>query len=318
MSDSDIVQDFLVESYENLDRLDRDLVGLEKNAQDRDALAGVFRTIHTIKGTCGFMGFNKLGKIAHVGENLLTRLRDGQLTLNPEITTALLGMVDAVRQMLKEIGSTGQDGDADYPELRETLTRLQAPAPVSVGLAMPQSAPVDPKPLPAPEAPAVAVLKESPAAPSEPVLPAVAEPRKKKDDSPRKPSRGKIGGLLVERGVVQASDITRALEEQEHVDRRRLGEILVALGLAKLEDVLAAQQTLEAKPRDTAPETIRVGVNLLDKLMTLVAELVLARNRYPGHSAKRGGEHHASRFGHEINGGCELNHGPHFTVFASS
>ena len=79
--------------------------------------------------------------------------------------------------------------------------------------------------------------------------------------------------------MVQASDIARALEEQEHGDRRRLGEILVALGLAKQEDVLAAQQILEAKPRDTAPETIRVGVNLLDKLMTLVGELVLARNQ---------------------------------------
>ena len=125
MSESDIVQDFLVESYENLDRLDRDLVGLEKNPKDKEALAGVFRTIHTIKGTCGFLGFNKLEKVAHVGENLLTRLRDGQLTLNPEITTALLSMVDAVRQMLREIQATGQDGDADYPELRETLTRLQ-------------------------------------------------------------------------------------------------------------------------------------------------------------------------------------------------
>jgi two-component system chemotaxis sensor kinase CheA len=125
MSDSDIVQDFLVESYENLDRLDRELVGLEKNPHDRDALASVFRTIHTIKGTCGFLGFNKLEKVAHVGENLLTRLRDGQLTLNPELTTALLSMVDAVRQMLKEIQSTGQDGGVDYPELRETLTRLQ-------------------------------------------------------------------------------------------------------------------------------------------------------------------------------------------------
>src|SRR3979490_2385245 len=103
MSDSDIVQDFLVESYENLDRLGRDLVGLEKNPHDREALAGVFRTIHTIKGTCGFLGFNKLEKVAHVGENLLTRLQDGQLTLNPELTTALLGMVDAVRQMLQEI-----------------------------------------------------------------------------------------------------------------------------------------------------------------------------------------------------------------------
>src|SRR6202167_6462782 len=87
MSDSDIVQDFLVESYENLDRLGRDLVGLEKNPQDRNALAGVFRTIHTIKVTCGFLGFNKLEKGAHVGDNFLTRLRDGQLTLNPEITT---------------------------------------------------------------------------------------------------------------------------------------------------------------------------------------------------------------------------------------
>src|SRR5579863_10553338 len=128
MSEGDIVQDFLVESYENLDRLDRDLVGLEKNPKDKDALAGVFRTIHTIKGTCGFLGFTKLEKVAHVGENLLTLLRDGQLTLNPEITTALLGMVDAVRQMLKEIQSTGHDGDVDYPELRETLTRLQTSA----------------------------------------------------------------------------------------------------------------------------------------------------------------------------------------------
>ena len=79
MSDSDIVKDFLQESYENLDRLDRELVGLEKNPRDADALASVFRTIHTIKGTCGFLGFDKLEKVAHVGENLLTRLRDGKL-----------------------------------------------------------------------------------------------------------------------------------------------------------------------------------------------------------------------------------------------
>jgi two-component system chemotaxis sensor kinase CheA len=273
MSDSDIVQDFLVESYENLDRLDRDLVGLEKNPQDRDALAGVFRTIHTIKGTCGFLGFDKLEKVAHVGENLLTRLRDGQLTLNPEIATALLGVVDAVRQMLKEIGSTGQDGDVDYPELRETLTRLQTPAVASVALAAPPAT-IDLKPLP--------VKEDSPAVPPE-TLPAAQgaapEPCNKKDDSPRKPSRGKIGGLLVERGQAQASDIARALQEQEHGDRRGVGEIHVGSGLAKLENVSAAQRTLGTKPRDTAPETLRVGINLLDKLMTLVGELVLARNQ---------------------------------------
>ena len=128
MSDSDIVKDFLQESYENLDRLDRELVGLEKNPRDADALASVFRTIHTIKGTCGFLGFDKLEKVAHVGENLLTRLRDGKLLLNPEITTGLLSMVDAVRQMLKEIESTGQDGDDTYPELLQKLAGLQESA----------------------------------------------------------------------------------------------------------------------------------------------------------------------------------------------
>src|SRR5271154_1722879 len=106
--DGDIVKEFLVESYENLDRLDRELVGLEKNPEDREALGSVFRTIHTIKGTCGFLGFSKLEAVAHVGENLLSRLRDRQLTLNPEITTALLSMVDAVRQMLRQIETTGQ------------------------------------------------------------------------------------------------------------------------------------------------------------------------------------------------------------------
>src|ERR1700746_3324531 len=123
MSD-DIIQVFLVESAENLDRLDRDLVGLEKNPADKDALAGVFRTIHTIKGTCGFLGFSKLEKVAHVGENLLTRLRDGQLTLTPDITTALLSMVDAVRQMLSQIETTGLEGERDDSGLISTLTRL--------------------------------------------------------------------------------------------------------------------------------------------------------------------------------------------------
>jgi two-component system chemotaxis sensor kinase CheA len=79
MNDSeDIVKEFLVESYENLDRLDRDLITLEKNPNDRDIMGSIFRTIHTIKGTSGFLAFDKLGAVAHVGESLLGRLRDGQ------------------------------------------------------------------------------------------------------------------------------------------------------------------------------------------------------------------------------------------------
>ena len=106
MSDSDdIVKEFLAESTENLDWLDRNLVELEKHPSDRDILADIFRTIHTIKDTSGFLGFAKLEKFTHVGESLLRR-RDGQWTPNPEIRTALLAMVDAVRQMLD--GSTSK------------------------------------------------------------------------------------------------------------------------------------------------------------------------------------------------------------------
>jgi two-component system chemotaxis sensor kinase CheA len=278
MNDSDVVQDFLVESAENLDRLDRDLVGLEKNPDDKSALAGVFRTIHTIKGTCGFLGFAKLEKVAHVGENLLTRLRDGQLTLNPEITTALLGMVDAVRQMLKEIQSTGRDGEQDYPELRETLTWLQG-SPSGKGAlatAPPQTGGLvkPPETIEPPPRVEGSVGAEAPRAPEPHSIP----PRKS-EPTTHKPIHGRIGGLLVERGVVKPSDIARALEEQEGGDRRKLGEILMSFGFAKPEDVQSALQLLEAKPKDAAPETIRVAVNLLDKLMTLVGELVLARNQ---------------------------------------
>src|SRR6202142_3248004 len=126
MSD-DIVNEFLVESAENLDSLDRELIRLEKEPSDRAMLSSVFRTIHTIKGTCGFLGFTKLESVAHVGENLLSKLRDGVLQLNPELTTALLAMVDAVRQMLASIEEAGSEGERDDRELIASLTRLGQP-----------------------------------------------------------------------------------------------------------------------------------------------------------------------------------------------
>ncbi len=84
------LQDFLAESAENLDRLDRDFVALEQDPGDTARLGSVFRTIHTIKGTCGFFGLGRLESVTHVGENLLCRLRDGELRLTPESATALL------------------------------------------------------------------------------------------------------------------------------------------------------------------------------------------------------------------------------------
>jgi two-component system, chemotaxis family, sensor kinase CheA len=245
MSDGEIVKDFLIESGENLDRLDRDLVGLEKNPKDKYALAGVFRTIHTIKGTCGFLGFNKLEKVAHVGENLLSRLRDGQLTLNPEITTALLGMVDAIRQMLKEIESTGGDGAIDYPELTmAAVSKASKRRKKNKHLAAAEAA----------ASPTAVELGKGTAS-------SRAESSFEHDDG---------------------TTVSRALPATQQDDGTAVNRALPVNSQANIAAKIEGQppaQVADPKPRDAAAETIRVGVNLLDKLMTQVGELVLARNQ---------------------------------------
>jgi two-component system chemotaxis sensor kinase CheA len=118
-----IIAEFLAESVENLDQLDQDLVTLENDPSDREVFARIFRTIHTIKGTCGFLAFGKLESVTHVGESLLSRLREGDLDVHPEITTDLLALIDAVRAILANIEATGQEGDEEYAAL---IARLQS------------------------------------------------------------------------------------------------------------------------------------------------------------------------------------------------
>src|SRR5690606_6660573 len=85
----EIVSEFLVESHENLDQLDRDLVALEQAPGSRDLLSSIFRTIHTIKGTSGFLAFDTLEQVTHVGENLLVELRDGRREMDRRTTDVL-------------------------------------------------------------------------------------------------------------------------------------------------------------------------------------------------------------------------------------
>ena len=255
MNDQEIIKEFLVESYENLDQLDRDLVVLEKAPTDRQRLARIFRTIHTIKGTCGFLHFAKLEAVTHVGESLLSRLRDGRLLLNAEITSALLAMVDAVRALLACIESTGQDGEEEYTPLIALLTCLAGASEAPVEPSSPQLRPPPPT---------------QPAPPSSPAAEA----------SHRQPVPGKFGEILIKRNLVRPEDLARALNLQESGDPRRIGEILAELGAVRMEDVLEALQTqADSRASGVSDQNIRVDVSLLDKLMTLVGELVLVRNR---------------------------------------
>jgi two-component system chemotaxis sensor kinase CheA len=119
--DQDVVREFLVESNENLSRLDRDLVELETRPQDAELLASVFRTIHTIKGTCGFLGFSTLERITHQAESLLSQLRDGRRKLEPGLVSLILETVDATRKVLSSIESTGKEGPEQFKSLAERL-----------------------------------------------------------------------------------------------------------------------------------------------------------------------------------------------------
>jgi two-component system chemotaxis sensor kinase CheA len=126
------VADFLVESYENLDQLDTDLLALEHAPDAKDVLASIFRTIHTIKGTSGFLGFRRLESLTHVGESMLSRMRDGKIQLTEVRSTAMLQMVDAVRDVLTAIEQTGKEPSVDLTELTTLLEGLLEDGPPPV------------------------------------------------------------------------------------------------------------------------------------------------------------------------------------------
>src|SRR5262245_45117895 len=125
IKDFEIVKDFLTETHEGLAQVDLDLVTLENDPANSGTLARVFRTIHSIKGTAGFLGLAQLEAVAHSGEGLLSQLRDGRCALTTETISVLLRLVDAVRQILSDIEANQSEGASDHSALIETLQRLQ-------------------------------------------------------------------------------------------------------------------------------------------------------------------------------------------------
>jgi two-component system chemotaxis sensor kinase CheA len=174
---SEFIAEFLVESTENLDALDRDLLALERTPDDPQLVAGVFRSIHTIKGNSGFFGFSRLGALAHAGEHLLGRIRDGAVAFDAHASAPLYALVDAVRIILGSIRDTGAEGDHDFRELSRALAAAAEAGPVPVTPSSPAVAAAVPSPhVPVP-APIAAQAAESPApAASPPASAAIAAP----------------------------------------------------------------------------------------------------------------------------------------------
>ncbi|MET0156220.1 MAG: chemotaxis protein CheW [Rickettsiales bacterium] len=112
----EFVADFLAETRESLEILDNDVLALEKTPDDPEIVGNIFRVMHTIKGTCGFLGLERLAAVAHAGENVLDKIRNNELHVKPVIVSAILQSVDRIKELLdaleKEGGEpSGKDDD---------------------------------------------------------------------------------------------------------------------------------------------------------------------------------------------------------------
>lgn len=130
----EVIREFLIESSENLGRLDQELVLLEQSPKDTQLLASVFRTMHTIKGTGGMLGYSAVEGLAHLAENLLSQLRNGERDLTPALVSLILRTVDAIKGELQAIETSGKESGTAHNSLKDDLKQAcenkETPSPV--------------------------------------------------------------------------------------------------------------------------------------------------------------------------------------------
>jgi len=210
-----ILDEFLLEAGEIFDQLDLDFVQLEQTPEDKKLIGNIFRAMHTLKGSSGFFAFHRLEKVAHAGESLLSKLRDGLFTLNEEMTDVLLETSDRLRAIVDGVQKKRQEPEGDDSALIQNLKFL-----TDGGFGITKTSVVT----------------------SAPPLETLSQPLAEK---------------ILEAGIAnQEQDVLEAVKEVS---------------------IDAAVNEAESSKELAAP--VKVSVELLDKLMNLVSEMVLARNR---------------------------------------
>lgn len=232
----DLVNEFLVETRESLDILDQEIVQLEQNPNDKALLGNIFRVVHTVKGTCGFLGLSRLEKVAHHGENVLGLYRDGVLEVTSDSVTTILESLDRIKEIVDHIEQTGEEGDGDDSALIAKLDAIEKSASGDA----PEEDDIF-TPVPASETAAVADAL----------------------------------------GLSEASQKEEALAEEDEEGVEAEAEEAQAPVAAKKQEV-TKQDTGTAPVKKEAPtvtQSLRVNVDVLEDLMTMVSELVLTRNQ---------------------------------------
>lgn len=242
----DLISEFLTETNESLDELDLDLVNLEQNPNDKDLLSKIFRLMHTIKGTCGFLGLPRLEKVAHHAENVLGRFRDGDLEVTPDYVTLIFESIDRIKLIVGGLGETGSEPAGDDSGL---IAKLDAVYEGRDGEAAVEGAQEDS---------------------GEISLPAV-------------PKEG--GGNLTQaeldalEAAFQSAEgpAEFALKTPSGQDNAPAPEPVASPPPAP--SAAAAASAPAAADKPVSAQTLRVSVDVLENLMTMVSEMVLTRNQ---------------------------------------
>ena len=154
----DLLREFLTETNESLAVLDSELVKLEQNPDDPKLLGSIFRIVHTIKGTCGFLGLARLEGVAHASESVLGKIRDGELAVSEGAIDLVLESLDRIKSLLAALEKNEVEPAGDDSDLIDRLTQL-----AEGGTPAPRAAAPAPKPVAPPkpvEAPKPAAAKE--------------------------------------------------------------------------------------------------------------------------------------------------------------
>ena len=254
----DLLREFLTETSESLDTVDNQLVRFEQEPNNAKILDNIFRLVHTIKGTCGFLGLPRLEALAHAGETLMGKFRDG-MPVTAEAVTLILSSIDRIKEILSGLEATEAEPDGSDQDLIVKLEEM-----VERGMK-------------AMSAPGTLVASE-PVASAAPARPAAEQ------------------GTLVPQtlaralrpGEVSLDELERAFRETE-AEVAPAPKPAAAPAPAAEKRALSAKEKLAAKKAVADPEasegdrianqSIRVNVDTLEHLMTMVSELVLTRNQ---------------------------------------
>jgi two-component system chemotaxis sensor kinase CheA len=255
----EIVSDFLQESQEVLDGLDQRFVALEEHPDDVDLLNEIFRAAHSLKGSAGFLGFNRLVDVAHQAESILNKMRQREMGVERSVIDVILEAVDVFKLLLTDIKNTGTDSHVDVSLISAKLAAVLQPA-QEAATAAEHSRPTIRK-------------KKAGKGKGTGVASAAFGGGKGAGEAPTK-----LGAILVQDGAITPEQLTEALAKQD--DTVPLGQILVQDKVVTEDALDKALKKQGPKPSGSEEDqTIRVETRRLDDVINLVGELVLSRNR---------------------------------------